>query len=75
MLETYAPPQDAEVEPTIFASALRNYEPRRDEEVKPPRIFFRPWMTWVLVAVVLGSIVFLFALGASANAAGGCGGG
>ena len=75
MLETHAPPHDSDVEPIIFASALRNYEPRRGDEVEPPRVFFRPWMTWVLVAVVLGAIVFLFAVGASANAAGGCGGG
>ncbi|HEX4820002.1 MAG TPA: hypothetical protein VFV00_07325 [Acidimicrobiales bacterium] len=54
---------------------LETYVPRHGDEIEPPRTFFRPWMTWVLVAVVLGSIVFLFAYSASANAAGGCGGG
>jgi hypothetical protein len=57
-----------------IASVLETYAPRQDDEVEPPSNHIR-WVGYALVVLTLASIVFLFAYSASANAAGGCGGG
>ena len=54
---------------------LETYAPRQGDDITPQPMRFRSALLYLLVVVVLASIVFMFAWSASANAAGGCGGG